>query len=295
MISMLNALTSTALTLQKRLRQCQEPIVSRLSKGIASLPDELLPMIFKFAVWDEGRKGARQAVRFSQVSRRFREASLRERSLWTTLRSDATRDELETIVSRSGSRTELHAFIHFDDDFRSSGLRVLMSVCQPTLCRWKTLALTGEIQNSKPTLPSNVDSTLLSLQFYARQLDGLQDLCTQGSNIDPSSRSTATLSIFPNLRSFRSSHYLPSPLVVVSSVTTFAFALSLGHIVRIYPLLAFLPSMPNVSHFELELHVGNGISIYGERALCAETVCSAIKSFHLRLRRIGYRRIRTGR
>ncbi len=45
-------------------------------KGIASLPDELLPIIFEFAVRAEGRMGATQAIRLSHVSRRFRSIAL---------------------------------------------------------------------------------------------------------------------------------------------------------------------------------------------------------------------------
>ncbi len=54
MISMLKPLMSIALDLQKQYKESLGPITSKLSKGIVSLPDELLPSIFDFAVRMEG-------------------------------------------------------------------------------------------------------------------------------------------------------------------------------------------------------------------------------------------------
>lgn len=112
MVLMLMPLITVALDLQRRYKQSLAPIISRLSKGFASLPDEVLPVIFEFAVRAEGAMGTMQAKCLSHVSRRFREITLGEQSLWSTLRSSASMAELETAVSRSSTDTDLHVFIH---------------------------------------------------------------------------------------------------------------------------------------------------------------------------------------
>ncbi len=105
MVPMLKVLLDTALGIQKAIDKCLKPIVSKLSEGIKSLPYELLALIFTFAGRLDGRK---QAVRLSHVSRRFRAVALGEPSLWTTMHSNARKDELETFMSRCGQETDPH-------------------------------------------------------------------------------------------------------------------------------------------------------------------------------------------
>ncbi len=58
-VSMLKTLLDFASVFQDHLNRIQRRIISKLSRGIDSLPDELLPVIFKFAVWDEGHRGGK--------------------------------------------------------------------------------------------------------------------------------------------------------------------------------------------------------------------------------------------
>ncbi len=60
MLSILKVLTETALGLQEIFDKCLKPLVSQLAKAVASLPEEPLALIFKFATLQEG---TRQAIR----------------------------------------------------------------------------------------------------------------------------------------------------------------------------------------------------------------------------------------
>ncbi len=144
-VSMLKSLTSVAVEFQDRYKQFATSISSKLSRGFASIPDELLPIIFEFAVRAEGRMGARQAVRLSHVSRHFRDIALAERSLWSTIhiRSRAwnLKEELETIISRSGGNTDFNVFVDIDPDEFHIGKDNIV-VFAATSSRWRTLSLT---------------------------------------------------------------------------------------------------------------------------------------------------------
>ncbi len=85
---------------------------------------------------------ARQAVRLSHVSRRFRQVALEEHSLWTTMRSNASKDETETFLSRSGTVTDLHLFVHVAPQRKDIDKNVFMKTFGTTASRWKTLSLT---------------------------------------------------------------------------------------------------------------------------------------------------------
>ncbi len=56
MVSILKPLLSIALDLQEEYKQTLDPVIAKLSRGITSLPNELLHLIFEFAVRTDGHR-----------------------------------------------------------------------------------------------------------------------------------------------------------------------------------------------------------------------------------------------
>lgn len=291
MVAMLTPLISVALDLQHRYKQSLGPIISKMSKGIASLPEELLPIIFGFAVRAAGATGAKQAKWLSQVSRRFRKTALEDFSLWTMLRSSASREELEATIARSGMDSDLHAFIHITPHwFPVIDFGVFMNVCGSTLSRWRTLSVTkfvpSGLDEGEGMMAPDVEYVLKSLH-HGVQLSRLQELYIQGGDSKPSRFPLSWAS--PNLRLLRCARYLPLPSTTFSSVSTFCFTqfVSYNYASEAQGLLSFLASTPNISSFELEINeqfVGS-INKTSEPLEPPGLVCPSIKSFHLRLTR----------
>ncbi|KLO08305.1 hypothetical protein SCHPADRAFT_1001050 [Schizopora paradoxa] len=143
-VSMLNVLSSSANHIQSKLKQTQERISAKLSKGINRLPDELIAAVFQFAVRDKGNEGGRQAISLSQTSRRFRNIALRTRSLWNILSSSNSTSQLETFIARAGSNEEYNIFVHFTHRMFSSGIDRFTNACRSSAPRWKTMTLTQD-------------------------------------------------------------------------------------------------------------------------------------------------------
>ncbi len=152
-VSMLKSLPvmSVAFEFQERYNQRTSAIISNLSKGIVSLPDELLPIIFELAVQEEGCMGATQAIRLSHVSRRFRDIALEDRNLWTTMRSNASKEELETFVCRSGTDMNIYMFVDAvpdrDGPYENGDSDALWKLLMPAASRWRTLSLAEHYSN----------------------------------------------------------------------------------------------------------------------------------------------------
>ncbi len=66
---MLKAMLSIASDLQKQFKENLRPIISKLSEGITSLPDELIATVFKFLSGRKGSeaRGRRQSFPMSRV------------------------------------------------------------------------------------------------------------------------------------------------------------------------------------------------------------------------------------
>ncbi len=131
-----------------RRRSSLSPITSALSKGLASLPDELLSAIFEYAAPPSPDEGSRQAVWLSHVSRRFRSVAPRKLSRNTMLMDDSGWERyggrVGTFIGHSGQYTDLHIIIHGSMD--AGELRNFLNVCLPMASRWSSL-----------TVPSSVD------------------------------------------------------------------------------------------------------------------------------------------
>ncbi len=115
-VSLLKSLVVSATEQENLLRIRLDAVASKLSRGLSSLPNEILGYIFKFATQHK-IKGTRHIAWLSQVSRRFRGIVLGDRSLWSTLNLwyDTTKEEVERIVSRSGEEIDLHIVVNQND------------------------------------------------------------------------------------------------------------------------------------------------------------------------------------
>jgi len=114
-IQLSKALTASASELLKIYERRLEPLVSKLSKGLASLPDDILKLIFKFSTL-HNEEGTRHAFWLSHVSHKFRRVVLEDRSLWSTqfLGYDST-EEVYTHRSLLKERGHVTSFLfkHF--------------------------------------------------------------------------------------------------------------------------------------------------------------------------------------
>lgn len=285
---------STLLDLYTRKLDC---VSLKLSKGLASLPDELLGIILKFATQHE-EEGTRYAVWLSYVSRRFRRIILGDHSLWSTLCiwHDTTREIIERCIYRSGEDTDLHVVLNYNRFIDSSAVRnFIMNTCASSASRWRSLTLVGDwnedvgsvtisqvmdhLTRQHPLLLPRLDELSISEQCY-HELEGRPFWNSFGDEFSGTSLWEA-----PNLRVVRCTQYIPPPSFPFSSFTSFSLSLTLlpGNITnQIRGLFAFLSSRPNLSAIVLELVTfGDADRIIGGELAIGVIVCPAITSFRL--------------
>jgi len=259
MLSILKVLTETALGLREIFDERLKHVVSQLAKAVASLPDELLALIFKFATLQEG---TRQAIRLSHVSTRFRRVALEEHGLWTTLHSSSKKEKLEASIARSGPNTDLYVIIHINVRLQCFDLRAFMDVCYLTTPRRKTLTI-SESNDTHPHAGPTGDYILMIMSHnYDLQFPCLHELhITDYRSIDalvydyelrfkPTWRS-------PNLRILCCKGFVPRPSSpLFSSLSSFSIALYVSpivHPVRLQDVFSFLASTPTITDLDLEI------------------------------------------
>ncbi|KLO06336.1 hypothetical protein SCHPADRAFT_1002402 [Schizopora paradoxa] len=145
-IQILEELYSSAIRLHQSIASRSRPTILKLSKGIASLPNEVLMLIFGFAAHPGGRNSWRQAIWLSHVSRRFRNVALGTQSIWTTLDGCASRRGIETFLARSGKNSDLHIIL--DASLKNDDLHYFVYMCLPLASRWATLLVTSGVDES---------------------------------------------------------------------------------------------------------------------------------------------------
>ncbi len=245
-----------------------EVTISKQSKGFASLPDELLALIFKFATHHE-QEGTRHASWLSHVSRRFRRIALGDRSLWSTqfLWYDSTKENIERCIHRSGNDSDLHIVVNDNHTIKFSPFNDCMDTCIAFSSRWRSLTLVGDWNESD----SDNDLTEM-LEIFIRHrhlvLPRLREIrLTQrryeiatgepqwySSSAFVASRPWVT----PDLRVMRCTQYIPPPSFPFSTVTHFAFTLSLlpDHAQnQVEELFRFLASREQMTEIDLELNI----------------------------------------
>ncbi len=272
MVSVLKVLMNTALGLQRDYDNCLKLFVPKLSKGIASIPDELVALIFKFATRQENT--LKQTVRLSHVSKRFRRIALAEHCLWATLRTGSSTEELEARIARGGHNTDLHVVIHLIGiRFFDSILPAFMDVCWPTAPRWKTLTVSKAEEMSESDVcdeevddvlsdvcDEEVDDVLTSMDLgYDLQLVRLHELYIRhyqdGLSVGGGPRFKLSWTS-PNLRVLRCSEYLPlhsSTFSALSSVETSINFEGTSFAADLRKLSSFLSSTPTVTNLDLQL------------------------------------------
>ncbi len=145
-VSMLKSLTSVAVECSRPVQAVRRRLSVRNCPEASRRSQTSFSPLFSSSLF--GRRGAwaqGQAVRLSHVSRHFRDIALAERSLWSTIhiRSRAwnLKEELETIISRSGGNTDFNVFVDIDPDEFHIGKDNIV-VFAATSSRWRTLSLT---------------------------------------------------------------------------------------------------------------------------------------------------------
>ncbi|KLO08296.1 hypothetical protein SCHPADRAFT_1001042 [Schizopora paradoxa] len=286
--SILQTLLDVTNELQSRFELSQERIkVAKRSKGIKSLPDELLAKIFWFSVWEMGRNGVKRAMELSQVSRWFRNVALDTRALWATLSSVSSLDQTKMLVSRAGPTETFHVFIRLDWPIE---IHPFIEICGPAISRWKSLTLNyhRSTDNTDRAL-SKALVGLLSLFVESRlRSTSLEEIAVIGDRLYPHSSYGCTLTEdvqhwATNLRSLRCSYFLPSLSSPLSTISTLVIIHEIHSLMLASPLkmlLELLLKLPNLSTFELEAHEAHGK--YRNEILPA-TECSTITTFRLQL------------
>ncbi|KLO08295.1 hypothetical protein SCHPADRAFT_1001041 [Schizopora paradoxa] len=284
-VSILKVLLEVANELQAQFRPSRDRMVTKLSKSLKYLPVELLPQIFQYAVWERGENGGRDAVRLSHVSQAFRAIALQTRGLWTTIHSLDSPSQLKTFLHRAGPNEDIHAYIH-------SVPRTFVTICRPTMQRWKTLTFTQAREKETtqpfhggPGLETALEKLLGFLKENSIKLLSLEEFNVHGHRGEKTrslARRFAYESWALNLRTIRCLFFLPSP-VRVSSVSTFICTLSLSGLDSLMRLLNFLLAVPNLSTFELELY-GASKTRSNQSTRIPKCSLSYLTSFHLRLR-----------
>ncbi|KLO08287.1 hypothetical protein SCHPADRAFT_931876 [Schizopora paradoxa] len=284
---MLQALLSVTDKLQERFSHSEERVLAaKRSKGIKSLPDDLLANIFQIAVWEEDCDGAVQANRLAIVSRRFRTVALEKRGLWTTLTSFSSESQLEALIRRAGPNEGFHVFIYYDFDAKELGLKSFIDVCRPILPRWKTLTLTQRYHEVFESRRGGVKDALEELHNLfvndGLQLSMLEELNVYGETSDRFKGGKSDVHAWAaNLRALRCDHSLPSstPLSSVSMLTvTQVIDGSNGSPLK--ELLIFLRGVPNLLFFKLEAY-STGAKFDNETLPATE--CPAITSFEFQI------------
>ncbi len=144
-VQLSSALQTSASKLLAQHESLLGTVVPKLSRGIASLPDELLALVFKHAT-QHAQEGTRHALWLSHVSSRFRRIALGDRSLWSTqfLWYDMTDEgNIDDCICRSGEDDDLHIVVNYNEELDFSTARDFLDCCIPFASRWKSFALGG--------------------------------------------------------------------------------------------------------------------------------------------------------
>lgn len=264
-VTLCEALKESARTLLETHKNAFEPIVSKLSKGIATLPDELLAHVFKFATLDE-HEGTRHAMMLSHVSQRFRRIAVEDRSLWSTLFAwyDTTKEGVQNCISRAGDDTDLHVVLNRRYDLELSSCSEFIDQCSAEASRWKSLTLICDWEEWET---ETIGYTLKDLMGECELgLSRLHELCL----IERRRRKVRQLPwltsdaffydegswTVPNVRVLRCSGYIPPQSLPFESLTRFTlylFLISDNAVDQLMHLCTFLSGAGNLEEMDLEL------------------------------------------
>ncbi|KLO08288.1 hypothetical protein SCHPADRAFT_893977 [Schizopora paradoxa] len=272
-----NALASSAAGLLARYERYLELYYAKLTKGFASLPDEVIGLIFEHAAYPK-EEGPRYAIYLSQVSRRFRGIALSNKSLWSHLffRYDTNLDGVEKCIDRCGNLGDAHIVIKNNAIIEIPSLKTFIRKCSRLAPRLRSISLFGSWgpawdhfsswNNSatERTLGGTLNQFLLN---HSLTLPRLQELCliqdsfNACSDQDDSAWSSGEDIVLnswsaPNLHTLRCDQYIP-PSFPFKTITFFSLKITFPDTdtVRSFSraLHNFLFRMPNLIEIILDL------------------------------------------
>lgn len=301
-VKLSSALATSASELLKLYDRRLNPIVSKMSKGLASLPDELIGLILTFAAHhEEERPGYVGSL--SQVSCRFHRIVLGHCDLWSTLlmHHNTKIAYVKRCIRRSGDITGIHLIINDNVSVQVPTVDAFIGVCSSVASRWRTVTLFGDwkkdwdtnnnytlggtmnkLLRNRLTLPCLHELSLIQSQFI--NFDG-EHTWFQSEDIQD-----GTSWVTPNLRVLRCTQYIPPPSFPFNSIALFSLDLTLvpyNISDQMGELVGFLSSMTNISEISLGFTSLNNWNVITDLALHRDGPGSfhpAVTTFRLHLR-----------
>lgn len=280
---MLVTLASSILDLRQSYRIFLDPITSKLSKGLLTLPDELISMIFRYTTIDAVDK---QTTWLSHVSQRFRRITLAEPKLWATLYSSASLDQVSRCIRRSGD-VDLRVEIKIASDYygKNGHCRPFISAVIPAASRWRTITVDAELKEFEYESDTNVlvDLERMTAGLHLPRLEALQITHSGDRNHGIPLRASEFAPTWnaPYLHFLQWKNFLPRTKPAAQAFFAVrSFTVSLYGSDLIHALFVFLPSVPNLS--DLNLEVKNGVYNHLQGRPQPAT-CSALKRFTLQI------------
>ncbi|KLO08468.1 hypothetical protein SCHPADRAFT_944428 [Schizopora paradoxa] len=118
------------------------PTSLKLSKGLASLPDEILMYILRFAQGEE--LSGMDALRFSHVSRRFQRLIVGNRVFWSSINlcRRSKKECIDMQLARGGNDACIHVTLEYDQ--HDWDLVEFLDTFSTTAPRWGSLIVKGK-------------------------------------------------------------------------------------------------------------------------------------------------------
>lgn len=295
-IQLSKSLTATASGLLDAHQRRLDGVSMKLSKGLASLPGEILAIIFKFATLHE-QEGTRHALWLSHVSRRFRGIALDSHDLWSTLRlwRNTTKECIASCISRSGKDTDLQIVIDYGSLASSVTARDTIDTILPSSPRWRVLSMSSHWDETEGSIVIGHELRQF-MEKHDLVLPRLYELClSQRHSVDSVGFLWAPSHDFfnihrwqtPNLQVLRCSQYIPPPSFPFTIFTSFSLSLMVitdYAINQVAGLVKFLSSKPNIRAIDLEL---DSFFDFTENWLnpieIGSAVCPSVTTFRLKL------------
>ncbi|KLO06716.1 hypothetical protein SCHPADRAFT_895219 [Schizopora paradoxa] len=288
MIYILKRLKSSATRLRQSVALNSKPMISNLSKGIASLPNEVLMLIFGFMAPAGDRLSRKQAIWLSHVSKRFRSIALGTRSVWTTLDGCASKDELNTFLSRSGKGSDLHLIFYMwaYEPEPAPWTRAFVHWCLPLAPRWASLLVIyedGEIDHYDGSLFCIFETILANLREYPRlQVMRIQQDCsTTSTNFEPwelAIEKYGKRKQILGLQRIECAEYIPTPDPLYDSAKSFSASISWSDFLRSFRELgSLLPSLQALTVLDLTIGTSSRVAEFGG----IEIGCPSVSSLTL--------------
>lgn len=203
---------------------------------MASLPNEVLMLVFGFAAPPGGRDSSKQAIWLSHVSRRFRRVALGTQSIWTTLDGHISTEGLQSFHARSGKNSDLHVIVYASLD--NDDLHYFLDMCLKLAPRWATLLVTSgrkegdfdtcTVENVLDELfdcPSRKENVYSFPRLRSLRVEEFRTIAN--TEFEAAESEYKPKWMVPYLRKMECDEYIPIPSSAYSSVDTFSASFSI--------------------------------------------------------------------